>query len=857
MAALPSAGINLEAKGFQQYVKQLQEIDKRQRETFDRTFKGTDQSYRQIVAASKQYQRELNNELKAIQRAERERAKLAEAAERAAEREAAARKKNLLGGFAGQAIGGFLTQQTAQQAVELAKQAAQFQSQQAGLANLSRSYGTASNEIIAAMQRASRGVLSSSDIIQAANKALLLNVARTPQEFERVTSAAITLGRAMGLTATESIDQFTTALGRRSLLILDNFGISAKQVNAEMERLAQVQFGKAVSELDDAQKNALFMSAALSVAEKAAGAIGEETGKSVEQFERVNAQLENSKLLLGELIRPGTSGLAGGFGEAVDTLNKGLIIASATIDGIDAALRSLELPNFQTLLGGLSGGGGLAQAGFSIGKALVEGTGPAAEGAGEKAGDAYKEAFEKRFKELSSTIGTTFPEEDAAAIADNTQELQDNTDELKKNIEARQKLARQAENIALQFQRAQEDAARKLQRSQEKLDRDQAKARDKLLKNQQKELDKFEADAVKDRARQQDEAAKKEAEIRQNAAKKQQDDQRKLLLQLKQQEERFLLDRQQSRRRFNLQDRRLRAEGDILGLQELRENFDLEQKESQENFDLQQKQTKDSALEDQRQQAESLQEQLQQLRDGLAEQNAEFEAGINDRRQQLLTSFDEQFADLQESQQEQRDELLRGYQEQLEDLNLNRQRQLEDLGRSFVEQEGITKEGAQRVADELEKAFGVEGTADTIMQGFNERTAGNFQKLFDNLEKELSGFGEGTATPVGTNAPAGTAPTRRGRLSFADGGIVPGPQGAPVPALVHGGEMVLNQGQQQQVMSMLAPVVSSQTLNVNVRHSGGFTATGLGDSGAQLSQSIQMDTVEAVRIALQRVKRRG
>ena len=78
------------------------------------------------------------------------------------------------------------------------------------------------------MRRASQGVLSESAIIQAANQALLLNVAQTPEQFEKVTETALVLGRAMGLTATESIDQFTTALGRRSLLILDNFGVSAK-----------------------------------------------------------------------------------------------------------------------------------------------------------------------------------------------------------------------------------------------------------------------------------------------------------------------------------------------------------------------------------------------------------------------------------------------------------------------------------------------------------------------------------------------------------------------------------------------------------------------------------------------------
>jgi len=46
--------------------------------------------------------------------------------------------------------------------------------------------------------------------------------------------------------------------------------------------------------------------------------------------------------------------------------------------------------------------------------------------------------------------------------------------------------------------------------------------------------------------------------------------------------------------------------------------------------------------------------------------------------------------------------------------------------------------------------------------------------------------GEGTASVGGDGT----------MIGFADGGMVPGPKGAPVPALVHGGEMILNPDQQ-------------------------------------------------------------
>jgi hypothetical protein len=93
------------------------------------------------------------------------------------------------------------------------------------------------------------------------------------------------------------------------------------------------------------------------------------------------------------------------------------------------------------------------------------------------------------------------------------------------------------------------------------------------------------------------------------------------------------------------------------------------------------------------------------------------------------------------------------------------------------------------------------------MSGFAERNASKFQSLFDFI-----GTGLRNLTPREASDTAGTAPSRTGRQSFKDGGIVPGPTGAAVNATVHGGEMILNQGQQTSIMRMLAPVIPTQNL---------------------------------------------
>jgi hypothetical protein len=303
---LEKTGIILQAQGFQDYIKKLAAIDKAQREVFDRQFSGTDKSYKQIISASKQYERQLASELKALQKNEAAQVRNREQAARAAaqQQKAADRaKRDKLAGanaaFIGTVAGLGIA---AAVGFDLAGQGAQFEAQEAALANLAGSYGQVSSEITAAMQRASNGVLSNSAIMQASNKALLLEVAQTPEEFERVTRNALVLGRTLGLTATDSIDQFTTALGRKSLLILDNFGLKAAQVNVELERLGRQEFGKGLAELSTAQKDALFIEAALAAADKRVEAIGDNSDSAAAQIERMAAGATNAKDQFGLLL---------------------------------------------------------------------------------------------------------------------------------------------------------------------------------------------------------------------------------------------------------------------------------------------------------------------------------------------------------------------------------------------------------------------------------------------------------------------------------------------------------------------------------------------------------------------------
>ncbi len=815
--ALEQAGVELIAKNFNKYIKQLDTIDKTQQEVFTSQSTGLDKSFNSATKAADKY----DNGLKQVNKTQKK--------TQASQKQST---QSLLSFTA--SVKAFATGAAVQFTVESARLAGQFQSQQTGLNNLAASFGQSGSEIQASIQQASRGTISGLQAIQSANQALLLGVAQTPEEFDNLTRTALTLGRTMGLTATRSIENFTTALGRRSLLILDNFGISAKAVNAEVERIAQVDFGKANSQLSEAQKNAVFMEAALKIAGDAAAAIGEEAGEAAASFERFAAISEDLQVTFGEAVRPTISGVIDLLSRAGQTAQQVLAFISAGAAGIGSIISgvfdqlekdSLRLiNNVQAIFSGE----------LSIGSILSKGFGGAEQNVKLFSDilDEASRAAEERFKQVASTIaGVSFPGDEIRQTVDALDESTEATKENEEQVKALGDALKQAENLALSFARAQEDAARKATREVIKLDQKQVKDREKLLAKQIKEFDTFEKDRLKQIIK-----------TRQEGTRQQLQEQRKLQRQLKQEQDRFNLSQIQSERQFQLQETRLRAEGDILALQRLREDKDLQQLEEQENFDLSQRQAKEDGREQQKIQRENLDRQLRELQTDLEDQRAE-----------LLAGFDQQLIELQTSQQEQREQLRLNLAEQEADRQLSQQRQLEDLGRSFANQETITEEGTAAIANELENVFGIDGAASNIIQGFTAQTESEFISLFDRLEQIVAEADLSIQSTGSTTTRGGRGSRGRGRFTvpgFQEGGIVPGPVGQPQLAVVHGGETVIPAQQ-----TIAAPVIPSQNLNVEM--SGGFNITGAEGAGQATVEAAVTEMTDVMEIAIRRLTRRG
>lgn len=839
MAALPPAGVDLQAKGFNDYIRKLNAIEKKNREVFDTEFKGTGKSFAQVTKAAKNYEKQLKKTSNAQKDAIRETKELASAqkASAATQRTATLQTGNAILDVA---------KQIATVVGETARLAAQFRGQQTGLQNLAGSFSQSGSEIQAAIQIASRGTISGLEAIQAANAGLLLGVAKTPKEFEKITKVALVLGRTLGLTGTQSIEQFTTALGRQSLLILDNFGISAKQVNAEIDKLAQAEFGKLRTGLSAAQRQTLFMQAALKIASESAAAIGEEAGKSQAAFDALNAVSQDLKVTFGETLRPAATAVAEALANAFRAGQQAIAIISGAVAGVNALLKQLGITfNVIERIRKIARGDltGLTILDVNQLKKGIQDFDQTVETA--------TNAAKERFKDVARTIaGVSFDDGPIKAMGnafdDQAEAIDLSTDALRNY----QSIIQQAEQLQLSFTRAAEDTALKLVRANEDIARKQKRQRDKLLKTQQKQLDSFERDRRK-------QITKIESERKQAGVQRKRD-QEKLQRELRQAQKRFNLSRLQSERRFSLSERRLRAEGDILALQQLREDRNLERQEEKESFDLGKKETIQSAKEQQKEQSKDLEKRISTLK-----------TNLEDQRATLLKSFDEQVIAQQETFAIQAQDRKIALAREEQDRRISQARQLQDLGISFANQKDITTEGTLKVADEIGKIFGQAGVADQIITGFTTRTESDFKKLFDNLENIVS------STRIGSIS-SGIGRQRIGGIpEFGEGGIVEGsgPVGSPQLVRAHKGETFLpthqntQQGQffrniiQQaergtmESFQMSVPVIPSQEVNVTM--SGGFNITGEEQANEAILQAAAQEMTDNFRIAVRRLTRRN
>ena len=198
------------------------------------------------------------------------------------------------------------------------------------------------------LREATDGTMDDFKLLEQANNALLLGVAKSSDQMARMFDVAQRLGRALGKDTAHSVESLITGIGRQSRLMLDNIGIIVKSEEAYDAYAAQL--GTTSEKLTDAQKKTAFLTAAMDAAERKVKSLGKEVINNQDGFEILGTSISNAFEVLtkSEFIQFLAKGwgeiVADAFGqvEEVENYTKEIRDLQGELSGLEFRMKSLQ-----------------------------------------------------------------------------------------------------------------------------------------------------------------------------------------------------------------------------------------------------------------------------------------------------------------------------------------------------------------------------------------------------------------------------------------------------------------------------------------------------------------------------------
>jgi len=245
-------------------------------------------------------------------------------------------------------IRGFIFYELMKLGKDLVERGNQIEAIRRAFQNMAARFGQDSQKILQAMKKASRGMLSDFALMQKANNAFLLQVAKTPEEFAQVTEAARRLGQAMGVDLGRAMDSLILGIGRQSIRWLDNIGLIVKAEDANEKYAASI--GKTVSQLSAMERRKAFKLAVWDSMQKKMASLGDDVDLAANAWGRFNASISNVYNIIADRLRPALKELADGLADMMKTLQP---LAEWFATSFSGALQMMgeSLRNFGSFLG--------------------------------------------------------------------------------------------------------------------------------------------------------------------------------------------------------------------------------------------------------------------------------------------------------------------------------------------------------------------------------------------------------------------------------------------------------------------------------------------------------------------------
>jgi len=180
---------------------------------------------------------------------------------------------------------------------------AEAQRLEMGFNTLSQSMQVDAQSMMSAMREASDGMISDTDLMLAANRAMLLGVSESADQMAQLMEVAKARGAAMGLSTSQAFNDLVTGIGRASPLILDNLGIVTGGEKVYDDYAAAI--GKTKDQLTEIEKKQALANLAISSSQGLIQAQTQNLEMAKNTMEQATAAIDNFKVSIGLAMAEG------------------------------------------------------------------------------------------------------------------------------------------------------------------------------------------------------------------------------------------------------------------------------------------------------------------------------------------------------------------------------------------------------------------------------------------------------------------------------------------------------------------------------------------------------------------------
>jgi hypothetical protein len=236
---------------------------------------------------------------------------------------------------------------------DLATEAAQLQGVAAGFGNFAAQTEAGAEAILASLQAASAGMISTGDLMTKFNDAAALV---SVQFAERLPEGLEILGKVSAATGTDLnylLDSFVTGIGRVSPMILDNLKIQVGV--AEATAFAAEMFGKEEKQLTKVEQQMALTELTLTKLTEKFGGLPDVTQSATANLARIDAMFSNIRAQLGAAFLPAWTTMTNAVANAVGWFSSAIqeggalfpilsnlgAVASVLADGFDQAVSAV------------------------------------------------------------------------------------------------------------------------------------------------------------------------------------------------------------------------------------------------------------------------------------------------------------------------------------------------------------------------------------------------------------------------------------------------------------------------------------------------------------------------------------